>query len=773
MPRDSSAERDGYQLDGLGWLQFERLATLVLEAEAGLRDLDWHDRAYRARVARVERAVVLAGGRRLAGPVVIAVAWNRRSWSEQSRLSELAARVARLGDELDLTSAHSVLVVTNLDGAEARSALAGHERLVVLGASELSGSLDRSAALRLAMPSVLGLRDLAPLLSPDVTARSSLHIEPAQALARVFVPTRAYERARDVLARHRFVVLTGPPEMGKTAIAHMIALAQLTNGWEVHDCINPEQVWRAFDRDRLQVFVADDAFGSTEYRPDAAERWARELGRLLAALDDRHWLIWTSRPAPLRSGLRRVQRERGSERFPSPGQVLVDASDLDLAEKALILFRHAKDHAADDVGRDLVRSAGLTIVEHPHFTPERIRRFVTHRLDELTAVLRHGGWSFDREHEAILAAVDAELAAPTEQMATSFRALGDEHRSLLVALLDAPAGLIDERELAAAMRRHHPHGLTRPPHELIDRMTDHFLRISSLGIDWVHPSWRDLVIDELGADRDARRRFLGACGPYGALLALSRGGGKEGERTLPLLVEDGDWDAFTDRVGKLLRELEDGDLARLLLACSPDREDLPDAKRRAELTGLAEYVLGAVRRTWDMQRRPLPVFLLEAWYQSNSRLPEPIEPPEIGRTWAELHPATSAFEGDHSELRRTDEWLALAQMLAKYDPSTAHALGFPEREAATLERLVAAMGTLADTPDRDLRSLVEQVLARLRDLAPTRDAATAAKRAMRAPRPDDRWWVPEDIVAPPTTERIAPTPPLFTREDVDFVLQDL
>ena len=35
-------------------------------------------------------------------------------------------------------------------------------------------------------------------------------------------------------------------------------------------------------RDRPQVFVADDAFGSTEYRPDAAERWARELGRMLA-----------------------------------------------------------------------------------------------------------------------------------------------------------------------------------------------------------------------------------------------------------------------------------------------------------------------------------------------------------------------------------------------------------------------------------------------------------------------------------------------------------
>ncbi len=147
----------------------------------------------------------------------------------------------------------------------------------------------------------------------------------------------------------------------------------MTDGWEAHECNDPEQVWRTFDPKRRQLFVADDAFGSTEYRPDAAERWARGLGRLLATLDDQHWLIWTSRPAPLKAGLRRVQRERGAERVPAPGEVLVDASDLDLAEKTLILFRHAKDQSPSGPARELIRSAALTIVEHPHFTPERIR----------------------------------------------------------------------------------------------------------------------------------------------------------------------------------------------------------------------------------------------------------------------------------------------------------------------------------------------------------------------------------------------------------------
>ena len=165
--------------------------------------------------------------------------------------------------------------------------------------------------------------------------------------------------------------------MGKTAIARMLGLALLTEGWEVHECTRPEQVEERFDRSRPQLFIADDAFGSTEYRADAAERWAANLDRILSATDEHHWLVWTSRPAPLRAGLRRLHRERGGERFPQPAAVQVDASALGVEEKTLILFRHAR--AANlDQRAPRARSAtyGAEIVEHPHFTPERIRRFV-------------------------------------------------------------------------------------------------------------------------------------------------------------------------------------------------------------------------------------------------------------------------------------------------------------------------------------------------------------------------------------------------------------
>jgi hypothetical protein len=761
-------------LDELGWLQFERVCSLLLAADASLSDLGWMGHADRGRVALVERPVVLAGLElRLEGPVTVAVVWVPEDESPEERLTLFLARVMALGSELGFLCEGRVLLLTNLDGGAAQSTLereswSEHRRIVVLGERELGAGLDRHAGVRAAMPSVLGLRELTPLVSANARACSSLDVEGAQALARVFWPTRAYERARDVLGRHRFVVLTGPPEMGKTAIAQMLALAQMADGWEAHECSSPEQLWRVFDGARRQVFVADDAFGSTEYRPDAAERWAQSLGRLLTMLDDEHWLVWTSRPAPLKAGLRRIQRERDSERFPAPGEVLVDASDLDLAEKTLILFRHAKARGASTAARRLLRSTALSIVEHPHFTPERIRRFVSDRLEALPQVALEAG------PERVRDDLERELASPTEAMRTSFRALEAEHRELLIALLDAPAGLIDERELAAVVRRHHAGGLSRPPSELIDRLTDHFLRITPLGIGWVHPSWRDLVINELREDATARRRFLDACALHGTMLALSQEGGVAGERTLPLLVSDADWDRLGDRLRQLAHQLEDQELAQLLLALRGLRTaDLARPYRR-EARNLAACLLTAVARRWDRQRRPLSGFLVEHWFALREWAPGAIQPPQLALTWAELYPASPPVAGlERSELARADEWLALVQTLLTYDPETLAALGFFERGEKLLGHLAE---TLRWTTDRDTRPLAESILTRIQELAPgapyvaAHDALTTIEHENSS---DRRWWTPEDIPTPPSYDPVPTGSIEFTREDVHRVLTDL
>lgn len=232
----------------------------------------------------------------------------------------------------------------------------------------------------------------------------------------------------------------------------------------------------------------------------------------------------------------------------------------------------------------------------------------------------------------------------------------------------------------------------------------------------MHPSWRDLVINELREDTAARRRFLGACDVHGTTLALSREGGIAGERTLPLLVSDDDWDLLGDRLRQLVRQLEDKDLARVLLALRGALTAGIEQSQKREAQGLAEYLLRVTARCWDGQRQPLPVYLVEAWYALNDWAPQSADPPRLGPTWAEPYPGLPPVQGlERSELARADEWLALAQTLARYDPDALGELGFFERDQELLEHLIDAIELTADA---EMRPLAESVLARIQELAP-------------------------------------------------------
>jgi hypothetical protein len=137
--------------------------------------------------------------------------------------------------------------------------------------------------------------------------------------------------------------------------------------------------------------------------------------------------------------------------------VQVDASALGVEEKTLILFRHARAANLAKEERELVRRHGVAIVGDPHFTPERIRRFVARAIP--------------------VDDVERELREPTDAMRTSFAALEREHRELLLAMLDSPPGPVAERDLAAGLRRHATGGLPKAPADLVDRLADHFLRV--------------------------------------------------------------------------------------------------------------------------------------------------------------------------------------------------------------------------------------------------------------------------------------------------------
>jgi tRNA uridine 5-carbamoylmethylation protein Kti12 len=245
------------------------------------------------------------------------------------------------------------------------------------------------------------------------------------------VPTEAYIKAWKTLQEHNFVVLEGPPEMGKTAIAWMIAITLLSQGWQAIACDNPEDFFANYDEVKSQVFVADDAFGRTEYDPTRGKRWENQLHRVLHKTNKNHFLIWTSRKHILERAMQSMDLQTRTRTFPHPANVLVDASRLSIKEKALILYRHARSANFEDDIRLLVKSNAKSIVMHQFFTPERIRRFIKDVAPELLSEMRNG------KLDIISQEISKAIKTPTERMTKSFRALTKSHKVLLFSLLEA------------------------------------------------------------------------------------------------------------------------------------------------------------------------------------------------------------------------------------------------------------------------------------------------------------------------------------------------
>jgi hypothetical protein len=400
-------------------------------------------------------------------------------------------------------------------------------------------------------PQLLSIRDLNEFLrecvNADIIARSQTAIVMAEAQAKVFIPTRPYYEALQRLQKHFFVVLEGPPEMGKTTIGRVIALTQLSRDWEAIECRQPEDFLKMFHKERSQVFVVDDFFGRTEYDPSRVSLWQADLPHILHCLDSQHWLILTSRAHLLEMAKANLDVAGLNDRFPALGEVIVNAGDLTNGEKARMLYRHAKAAQMSNDSKSIIKQQAKGIVLNKHFTPERIRRLVVNVIPSLSA-------STKQEQKRLETLVAEAISNPTKEMRVSFHALPTCHRWLLYALLESEdqsqiirlTGGITITTLQQSYEVMCPPEDYRPFDSVAKEMSEAFVTQTSVRgygklISWIHPSCRDLTIEELSSSTVDRLRFLGLCSETGIHLATSVGGGEKGERRLPLLQNSKDW----------------------------------------------------------------------------------------------------------------------------------------------------------------------------------------------------------------------------------------
>jgi len=411
-----------YEFDRLGWLNFEWLVQTWLKAEFGFNVESWGGNRDQGRDAYSAGTVTnRSGNSKYSGPVVFqakfveqanAAGSNYRPALLKACAAEAKAVQTRVRQGVWIQPKSYVLLtncpVTVSDRSDVASILTSEYSgdVTVLGAQDISDAIDLRPEIARSYPQILSYRNLIDLIQQfqgkEVIERSTAALENAKDLLSVFVPTSAYDRAWNILRQKHFVVLSGPPEMGKTAIGWMIAMSQIANGWQVIECLAPDDFFKMYDSKSQQLFIADDAFGRTEYDTSRGRSWEASLAKVLQRINKDHLLVWTSRKHILERAMHEIDPPGGgADKFPTPGEVLVQADKLSTKEKALILYRHAVAADLNESAKNILKGNLETVVTNSHFTPERIRRFVRTELPRLESELLQGSLQEDSVEASI------------------------------------------------------------------------------------------------------------------------------------------------------------------------------------------------------------------------------------------------------------------------------------------------------------------------------------------------------------------------------------
>lgn len=197
--------------------------------------------------------------------------------------------------------------------------------------------------------------------------------------------------------------------------------------------------------------------------------------------------------------------------------------------------------------------------------------------------------------------------------------------------------------------------------------------------DWVHPSWRDVVIEYLMSHPADRRRFLSRCGVPGLELALSVSGGRAGERRLPLLVSPEDWTAVRVRAAQLIPQVCPSEQEQLLgVARGLSVHVASDPVRREHANQLQGELLQALAAAWDVRSEPIRQQSLRLFYEVSVEATPLVAGPQV-KVSLEHH--TKAFVGELTGVTSTTilSTLEFALLVASNEPRALRQFGWPKR----------------------------------------------------------------------------------------------
>jgi hypothetical protein len=236
-------------------------------------------------------------------------------------------------------------------------------------------------------------------------------------------------------------------------------------------------------------------------------------------------------------------------------------------------------------------------------------------------------------------------------------------------------------------------------------------------IDWMHPSYRDLVIDELHQNATLRKKFLAHAGLGGLSLALSAAGGAQGSRRFPLMESKVEW-AIVTRRGRELAT--DPTMVSQLITIAANAVSDANPSERKDVLNLLQELCEIGGRTWNEAKFAIRPSDLEVYYNA-SILISPLPPmPDLSSIWDQtVSMLENRLEDDSPMIldsRPLLDFKSVIRTISNAEPRFLKQRDFPTSLRTLCERLLKRVNQEAGTPFGDDADELEYEAACARSL---------------------------------------------------------